>query len=135
MAVKVKEEEKESLILKYLKEEHKWETYLLGFLSCLSIALGALILTDVLVVNANTWIIGDYPDVFGWVIEVIGIIGLILFIVPIFKPSAKEIKELTPPTRQLFFGNVVRVFLFITILALVFMLYEAFISAVLGKIL
>ncbi len=125
--------EEESWFIKVLKEEHKWETYLLGFISCVAIGIGALILTDVLVFKADTPVLSDYPHQVGWVFEIFGIIGFLLFIIPIFKPTTKEAKHLNLPTRTLFLTNVSRVFIFLTIMACIFMLYESVISAILGK--
>lgn len=133
-AKKKKQTEEDSWFIKIFKEEHKWETYLLGFISCVAIGIGALILTDVLVFKADTPVLSDYPDVVGWVFEIFGIIGLLLFIIPIFRPTKKEIVHLTYPTKKLFLANVFRVFVFITFMALIFLLFESVISAILGKI-
>ncbi len=130
-----KKKEEDSWFIKVLKEEHKWETYLLGFISCVAMGIGALILTDVLVFKPGTPVLSDYPTQIGWIFEIFGIIGFLLFIIPIFKPTKKEIVHLHLPSKKIFGGNVTRVFLFLTIMALVFMLYESVISAILGKLL
>ncbi|MFI3329689.1 MAG: hypothetical protein R3Y05_04255 [bacterium] len=130
-----KKKEEESWFVKILKEEHKWETYLLGFISCVAMGIGTLFLTDALTFKAGTPILSEYPYHVGWVFVVFGVIGFLLFIIPIFKPTKKEIVHLNYPTKKLFGGNVTRVFLFLTIMALIFMLYESVISAILGKIL
>lgn len=132
---KEKKKEEESWFLKVLKEEHKWETYLLGFISCVAMGVGALILTDVVVFDPGTPVLSDYPTQVGWTFSIFGIVGFLLFIIPIFKPTKKEIVHLKLPTKNLFLGNVTRVFLFLTIMALVFMLYESVISAIVGKVL
>ena len=136
MAIKVKNnnEVKPSKIREILTTEYKWETYLLGFLSVVAIALGLLIFTGVLTVNASTPVIGNYPKLFAWIITIVGAVGLILFAIPLFKPAVPELKKLSWPTMQVFLANSARVFMFIIILSLVFLLYEAFISALLGFI-
>lgn len=136
MAIKEKSvEAKPSKIREILSTEYKWETYLLGFLSIVAIALGLLIFTKVLTVNDNTPIIGNYPNLFAWIITIVGAIGLILFAIPIFKPAVPELKKLSWPTWRQFLADTTRVFIFIILFALLFMLYESFISAFLAKIL
>lgn len=136
MAIKEKNTEaKPSKIREILSTEYKWETYLLGLLSTMAIALGLLIFSKILVINAGTPFIGNYPKLFAWVILIIGIIGLILFAIPIFKPAVPELKKMSWPTWRVFVANSTRVFIFIIFLALIFVLYESFISALLAKIL
>ena len=136
MAIKVKDskEIKKSKIAEILTTEYKWETYLLGFLSLVAIALGLLIFYQILTVNETTPVIGSSPKLFAWVITIVGGIGLILFAIPLFKPAAPEFKKLSFPTLQVFLANATRVFIFIIFIALVFLLYEQFIGALLGFI-
>ena len=137
MAIKVKDsnEIKKSKIAEILTTEYKWETYLLGFLSLVAIAIGLLIFYQILTVNPNTPLIGSSPKLFAWVITVVGAVGLILFAIPLFKPAIPELKKLSFPTFRVFVANATRVFIFIIVVALIFLLYEAFISAFLAKIL
>ena len=136
MAIKVKDsrEIKPSKIKEILTTEYKWETYLLGFLSLVAIALGLLIFANVLSVNESTPVIGNYPNLFAWIITVVGVVGLILFAIPLFRPAMPELKKLTFPTFPAFVANATRVFIFIIVIALVFLLYEQFIGALLGFI-
>ena len=135
MAIKEKSKElQKSKVVEILTTEYKWETYLLGFLSTVAIALGLLIFADVLTVSETTPLIGNYPNLFAWIITIVGAIGLILFAIPLFKPAVPELKKLTWPTWRVFVANSTRVFIFIIVLAGVFLLYEAFISAFLGFI-
>ena len=136
MAIKEKSKElKQSKLQEILSTEYKWETYLLGVLAVVAIALGLLIFTDVLTVNESTPIIGNYPKLFAWIITIVGAIGLILFAVPLFKPAVPELKKLSWPTWRVFVANTTRVFLFLIVMSLLFMLYESFISGILAKIL
>ena len=136
MAIKEKSKElKQSKLQEILSTEYKWETYLLGVLAVVAIALGLLIFTDVLTVNESTPIIGNYPKLFAWIITIVGAIGLILFAVPLFKPAVPELKKLSWPTWRVFVANTTRVFIFLIVMSLLFMLYESFISGILAKIL
>ena len=136
MAIKVKNtnEIKPSKIKEIMSTEYKWETYLLGALSLIAIALGLLIFTDVLTVNENTPVIGNYPTLFAWIITIVGAVGFVLFAIPLFKPAFPEFKKLTFPTFSKFVADATRVFIFIIVIALVFLLYESFIGALLGFI-
>ena len=135
MAIKEKKQElQKSKVVEILTTEYKWETYLLGFLSIVAIALGLLIFANVLTVNETTPLIGNFPKLFAWIITIVGAIGLILFAIPLFKPAVPELKKLSWPTWRVFVANSTRVFIFIILMAGVFLLYEAFISAFLGFI-
>ena len=136
MAIKEKNKElKSSKLMEILSKEYKWETYLLGFLSVVAIALGLLIFTDVLSVNADTPIIGNYPNLFAWIITIVGVVGLVLFAIPVFKPAVPELKKLSWPTWRVFVANTTRVFIFLIFMSLMFLLFESFISAGLSKLL
>ena len=63
--------------MEILSKEYKWETNALGFLSIVAIALGLLIFSDVLTVNADTPLIGGFPTLFAWIIIGVGVIGLV----------------------------------------------------------
>ena len=136
MAIKVKNsnEIKPSKIKEILTTEYKWETYLLGVLSVFAIALGLLIFTGVLTVNESTPVIGGNGELFAWIITIVGAVGFVLFAIPLFKPAVPELKKLTFPTFKVFVANATRVFIFIIVLALIFLLYDAFITAFLGFI-
>ena len=136
MAIKEKNsnEIKTSKIHEILTTEYKWETYLLGVLSTIALAVGLLIFTDVITVKEDTVVIGNYPDLFAWIMTIVGSIGIILFAIPLFKPALPEFKKLSFPTFKVFLANSTRVFIFIIVLALVFLLYESFIGAFLGFI-
>ncbi len=127
-----KSPEVESWFIKVLKEEHKWETYLLGFISCFAMGIGALILSGVLVFKDGAPVFSTYADAIGWIFVAFGLLGFILFIIPIFRPTRKELKHLSLPSKNLFLGNVTRVFLFLIIMVSVFLLYDSVISAVRG---
>lgn len=134
MAVKEKTNDKPSRILQYLKETHKWENYLFLVLSVMVLLLGCLILTGTLTVKQNFWLIGEHPTVFGWVLVGLASVFTLYALFPFFKPAFPEFKKITWLTFGKFVGNSIRTLLFITIFALLFLLYDAFITEVLSRI-
>ena len=97
--------------------------------------ISLLIFSDVLTVNADTPIIGNYPNLFAWIIVIVGAIGLVLFAIPMFRPAVPELKKLSWPTWRVFVANTTRVFIFLIVMSLMFLLFESFITAFLSKIL
>ena len=136
MAIKEKNsnEIKPSKIMEILTTEYKWETYLLGVLSIIAIALGLLIFSNVLTVNESTPVIGGNGTLFAWIITIVGAVGFILFAIPLFKPAVPELKKLTFPTFRVFVANATRVFIFIIVIAAIIMLFDSFIGALLSFI-
>ncbi len=126
--------EGKSRIAEYLKEEHKWENWLFLVVSTITLLLGVLILTDVLVVKDTIPVIGDYPTVFAWVLVVLSGVGLLYALWPFFKPAFPEFKKVTWTKGLKFVGNIVRVFLYILIFAGLFLLYDAFIQEIFERI-
>lgn len=135
MAVKEKTQDKPSRIWQYLKETHKWENYVFLFFSVVVLLLGLLILTGALTIKESAWLIGDYPKLFAWIL--VGLAGVFTLygLFPFFKPALPEIKKVSWLTFGKFVANSVRVLLFLVIFALLFLLYDAFISLLLAKIL
>lgn len=127
--------EGKSRIMEYLKTEHKWENYLFLAVSVITLLLGVLMLTDALVVKEDFPLIGNYPDVFAWILVVIAGIGVVYALYPFFKPAFPEFKKVTWLTWPKFLENAVRVFLFLIIFTLLFLLYDSFITQILAKIL
>lgn len=134
MAVKEKNVEKTSRIRTILSTEYKWETYLIGVLSAVALAIGLLMATGVLTIKESVPIIGAVPKLFQWLIIGLAILGLVLFAISFFRPALPEISKLEFPTWRVFVANTTRVFIFIIILTLLFLLYEAFITALLGRV-
>ena len=54
-------------------------------------------LTGALVVKNNFPVIGDFPDVFAWILVVLASIGTIYALYPFFKPAFPEIKKISCP--------------------------------------
>ena len=134
MAVKEKNVEKKSRILEYLKESHKWENYVFLLFSVIVLLMGSLILSGALVVKEDFWLIGSHPEVFAWVLVGIAIVFTLYALYPFFKPAFPELKKITWLPLGKFIGNSIRVLLFLTIFALLFLLYDAFITQILARI-
>jgi preprotein translocase subunit SecE len=126
--------EGKSRILDYLKEEHKWENWLFLVVSSITLLLGILILTSVLVVKDSIPVIGDYPKVFAWILVAISGLGLLYALWPFYKPALPEFKKVTWTKGMKFVGNIIRVFLYIFIFAGLFLLYDAFIQEIFERI-
>lgn len=134
MAVKEKTQEKESRILQYLKETHKWENYVFLAASVVVLIIGCLILGGTLVVKENTWLIGSRPKVFAWVLVGIATVFTIYGLAPFYKPAVPELKKVAWLPFRKFVGNACRVLLFLLIFTSLFLLYDAFITQILARI-
>lgn len=126
--------EGKSRIMEYLKTEHKWENYLFLFVSVVTLLLGVLMLTGALVVKEDFPLIGKYPSVFAWILVVVAGIGVVYALYPFFKPAFPEFKKITWLSWIKFLGNAIRVFLFLIIFTLLFLLYDSFITQILSRI-
>ncbi len=137
MAIKKTEETQpqKSRIWEYMKTEHKWENYVLLILSLFALILGALIMNKTLVVNDSFPLIGNFPNLFAWILIILSALSLILSLYPFFKPAWPELKKVTWPNKKLFLGNTARVFIFLITLTLLFLLYDAFISRIIALLL
>ncbi len=128
---RAKEDNKPSRILEYLKTEHKWENYLFLVISVIVLMLGILILTGILVVREDFPLIGQNATAYGWVLVVIAGLGTLYALYPFYKPCFPEFKKITWLKGMKLFGDIIRVFLFIIIFTLLFLLYDSFISQIL----
>ena len=118
----------------YLKEEHQWENWLFLGISIITLLLGCLMLNGALQVRSDFPVIGEYPTVFAWILVVLASLGLLYALYPFLKPAFPELKKITWLTWPKFLGNAIRTFVFIIILTLLFMLYDVFITELLGLI-
>lgn len=130
MAVKNKSAEKKSRIWEILAKDYKWESYLFFAVSLLVLTLGILILTGVLTIKESFPVIGKYPKVFSWIMVGFSSFGLLYSLFPFFKPAWPEIKKVSWPSRKTFLGDSIRVFMFLIIFALLFVLYDFFITEI-----
>src|SRR5690606_1784971 len=66
------------------------------------------------------YLIGDYPDVFAWILIVLGVLSLLLSIWPYYKPSIDELKRVSWTKRGDLIRNTAIVLLFSVAMALFF---------------
>jgi len=129
-----KEDNKPSRILNYLSEEHKWENYLFLVVSVITLMLGVLILCDVMSVNSDFPVIGKYPDVFAWILVAFAGLGTLYALWPFYKPALPEFKKIHWLTGKKFVADVIRVFVFLILFTGLFLLYDAFITQIITRI-
>ncbi len=123
-----KVEEQHSRILEYLKNEHKWENYVLLILSIMALILGCLIINGTLEVSESFPIIGNFPKVFAWILIGLSALAILLAVWPFFKPAFPELKKVSWPKARTFGADVARVFIFLVILVAVLLLFDAFVA-------
>lgn len=133
MAIKEKKETK-SKLGEILSKDYKWESYVFFFLSLLVLILGVLILTDTITISSNAWLVGSFPTGFAIILVVIGSLTLLYSIYPFFKQALPEFKKISWLKGKKYWGNVVRVFLFLIVFTLLFLLYDSFITEILQRI-
>ena len=129
-----KEDFKPSRILEYLKTEHKWENYVFLAISVIVLMLGILILTGVLVVKEDFPLIGEHSTVYGWVLVVVAGLGTLYALYPFYKPCFPEFRKISWLKGKDFIRNIIRTFVFILVLAGLFILYDNFIVGLLKLI-
>jgi preprotein translocase subunit SecE len=118
----------------YLKTEHKWENYLFVAVSIITLVLGTLILNGALVVRDDFPLIGDHPNVLAWILIGFASIALLYSLWPFFKPAFPEFKKITWLTLPKFLADAARVFIFMTIMVLMILLFNYLISGLLANI-
>ena len=127
-------QEKPNRIAQFLNTEYKFENFLLVALSLFAIVFGVLILQDTFSIPADAFLVGQYGDVFAWVLIVLGVISLLLWAIPFYRPSVSEIKHIKGLKRREFFGNVLKVIVFTIVLALIFFVFDLLIEVVISWI-
>jgi preprotein translocase subunit SecE len=136
--IEKKQEKQEAMgfyrIAEYLKTEHKWENYLFVFMSLVVMVLGGMILAGSLVVKDSFPLIGSHPKVFAWILMGVAFLALLYALYPFFKPAFPEFRKITWLTFPKFVGDAIRVFLFIAIFVLLFILYDSLITGILRLI-
>ena len=130
-------EEKKKSLRRALEKEYKYEGLLLLVLGIITTVLGVLIHMGVtsngsegLVINENFYFIGEYPKLFAWILIILGAAGIILSIYPYYKPSIKEMKRITWPSKKEMLSNTLIVIAFVFIVALLFLGYDAILNQV-----
>ena len=127
--------EDKSRLLEYLKNEHKWENYVLLVLSFFALVLGLLILNGTLTVNEDFPLIGNFPKAFAGTLVALAVLAILLSLWPFFKPAFPELKKVRWLRLRDFLADSARVFIFMFILVAICLLYDAFISRLIKVIL
>ena len=125
-------QDKPNRIAQFLNTEYKFENFLLVALSLFAIVFGVLILQDTFSIPSNAFLVGRYGDVFAWVLIVLGVISLLLWAIPFYRPSVSEIKHIKGLKRREFFGNVLKVVVFTIVLALIFFVFDLLIEVIIS---
>ena len=125
-------QDKPNRIAQFLNTEYKFENFLLVALSLFAIVFGVLILQDTFSIPADAFLVGQYGDVFAWVLIVLGVISLLLWAIPFYRPSVSEIKHIKGLKRREFFGNVLKVVVFTIVLALIFFVFDLLIEVIIS---
>lgn len=134
MAIKQKVENKKSKLGEILSKEYKWEIYVYLFISIASVLIGVLFLNGTLTISRTIPFIGTIAPAIPWILLVLGGFLFIYSAYPFFKPALPEIKKVTWLKGKQYLGNVIRVFSFLIVFALLFLLYDMFITELLARI-
>ena len=120
-----------------LEKEYKYEGLLLLFLGIIVVVLGVLIRIGIstegesgLVINENFYFIGEYPSAFSWILIVLGALAIIFAIWPYYKPSIKEAKRISWPSKKTMLSNTFTVIAYVLILSVLFLCYDAILNKV-----
>ncbi len=113
MAKKNKEEEKVNRLSEFFFSEHRiWD--LLGlFAGIFATLIGFMLLVGELIIDDSTFLIGQYPLVFSWMIMLLGIVMLIMVGWPFYEPSIEELRKVTFPSKAKVINHSIRTFGFI----------------------
>lgn len=121
-------QDKVSKVLEVLKKEYPFEGLLLGFLGALVLVLGVYIFEgDVLEIQyTDLWIFDSALKItiFSIIVMLVGTIALLVSVGPFFLPGLKEMNRVTWPNKPTTYNNLSRVFGFIIILSIMFILYD-----------
>ncbi|MBS1476410.1 MAG: preprotein translocase subunit SecE [Acholeplasmatales bacterium] len=135
MAIKEKKEETTSRIWEYIKTEHKWENYFFMFISIAVLILGVFILNGTLTIKSKVPIIGSFPKAFAIIIIVVASLSLVYAVYPFVKVAFPELRKVTWPGKNLFLGNTLKVFIFLIVFTLLYLMYDVLVSELISGIL
>ncbi len=135
MAIKEKQEETRSRLMEYLSTEHKWENFLFVFLSVAVLILGVFILNGTLEIKSTVPIIGSFPTTFAIIVTSLAALSLVYALYPFVKVAFPEFKKVSWPTMPLFIGNTIKVFIFLIIFTLLYLMYDVLVSELIKGIL
>ncbi len=120
--------QKISKVMEILKKEYPFEGLLLGVLGIAVLVLGVYIFEgEVLAIQLTHWWIFATSfriGVFSVLVMLIGLTAILVSLAPFFVPGLKEMRRVTWPNRSLMSNQTARVFGFIILLSLMFILYD-----------
>lgn len=134
MAIKKRDQDKGSKLLDVLKTEYKWENVVLAILASLALAFSLMIINGTLSVRPGFPIIGSYPMIFAWILFSISVIGILLVIAPFFVQALPEVRRISWANWATSVDAVIKVFIFVLILAFLFLGFDYLIKLVIGNL-
>lgn len=136
MAIKDKKEGQErSRLMEVLQSESKVWNYFILVLSIALIILAVFLFNGTLEIKSTIPIIGSFPKTFTWIIMVIGVVSLVYAIFPFAQSAFPELKNVTWPTKKLFLINCLKVFSFLVVFTLLYLMYDILVSELISNIL
>jgi len=121
--------ENKSKVWDILSKEYKYESLFLILISIVIMVVSAFLMNGTLAVRSDFPILGDFPLVSAIIFMIAGFIGLVVGSWPIFKPSFKEVRRLSSPSKKTYGDHTVKVFSFILGLTVIFIIYDSAITA------
>ncbi len=120
--------EKVNKVIQVLKTEYPFEGLLLCLLGALVLILGVYIFEGehLRITFTQLWIF-DSPfkiRVFSIIVMAIGAAAILVALAPFFIPGLKEMRRVSWPTKSLMYNHTARVFGFIIVLGIMFVLYD-----------
>lgn len=137
MAIKEKKDRDDlpSRLIQALEADSKVLNIIILLLSVALIILGVFLLNGTLEVKSTVPVIGSFPTAFAIIILVIGAVSLVYGMFPFAKAAFPELKRVTWPTKNLFLMNILKVFSFLIIFTLVYLMYDVLVSELISGIL
>ena len=121
-------EKKPSRVMEILRTEYPFERILLGVLGALVIILGVYLIQGTLLeIRLTNWFIFATEGrrlAFSIIVIVVGAISFFMAVWPFFVPSFAEMKKVTWPSRSTILNHTARVFGFIIVVSLFFVLID-----------
>ncbi len=121
-------QDKVNKVLAVLKKEYPFEGLLLGLLGVLVLVLGVYIFEgDVLAIQyTDLWIFDSSLKItiFSIIVMLVGATAFLTSVAPFFIPGLKEMNRVTWPNKPTTYNNLSRVFGFIIVLSVMFILYD-----------
>ena len=125
---KTVQEQKPNKVIEILRKEYPFERILLGILGAFVLILGVyLVEGEVLSIRLTSWWIFNSEikrTIFAIFIILVGTFAFLLSVWAFFVPSVAEMKKVTWPNRSTILNHSARVFGFIIILSMFFVIID-----------